>query len=195
MKEYPRLFKYKASDCESEDDVIQALAYYHSIESSVPTSQLNNYYEIIESFKKEFIKYDVAKEMEEVTEHDRIYLYHKAIRLSTEFLLNSPSPEQLGELYFTIKEGLSLTGVTWDDDIHFTDLVDFGHAYTKKDKVVHFIHKVLISGFHDRGTLISTMNLYIKLINVLQLSKKIAIPLPCKKSLHNVSFALPEFKY
>jgi hypothetical protein len=195
MKEYRRLFKYKASDCEFKEDLLTIQSYYQSIEDDVPENQQNEYYNILAAIKKRIKQFDLAESLETLSQKDRVFLYHKAIRLSTELLTFAPNPKNLTQLYNCIKNALLILGVEWNDDIHFSDLVRFDNAITNKEKIVYFIHKILISGFHTRESILSIMNLYIKLLNVLHLSEELDVSLPSRKTLHNVSFELQDYKY
>lgn len=193
------LFKYKAKNCTNVDDVQTALKYYESIKETIPNTKMNNFIEVIAALNRKLEKFGIyeieAEEIEKSLSKDRLYFYHKSIRLSTELLLLTPNSKRLEELYECIKQALLLVDITWDENIHYTDLVRFDNAFTRKEKIVYFIHKILISGFHTNKSLLSIMNLYIKLLRILDLSKDLRVTLPSKKILHDISFELQEYKY
>lgn len=193
-------FPYTAKNCKTEDSIVEALTYYYSLKGDIhilASHQLNNYYSIVDSMERRLsiIRGVVVEKLyDEVMQKDRLFYYYKSILLSTEFLNNIPNGEKLDQLFICLKESLKLSGSEWNA-LMYTDSVTFDNQFTPGEKKVYFIHKILISGLHETKTIISIINCFIKLINILQLRDIISVDLPQKKDLHNVSFIIPNYSY
>lgn len=186
----------KASECKTEEQLIAALLYLREITPKIPPKKLHNHEQKINSFLNKLNKLRVLTlecEDTELLQQDRLFYYHRSIVLAVEFLKAQPDTELLAQLFICLTEALKVAGSKWDEDAMYSDLMDFGNAFTKSEKIIFFIHKILQSGLHEKRSIVSIINMYIKLTNLLNLHDKINLPLPSKKSLHSLSFV--ELKY
>lgn len=126
---------------------------------------------------------------------DRVFYYYQTLICSVEFLKKEPGGKELTELYLCLLEALKLTGEEWNPDRMYTDLCGFYQAIKPGEKSIYFIHKIIKSGLHEHSEIVSIINLFIKLINIFDLRKKLLVDLPQKKNLHDISYVIPEFKY
>ena len=182
------IFKYSAKVCTTEDMCYKALAYYDSIKHEVLERNLNNYREVVQAINvrlRAFYKEPTIETMDGTRE----FFYKQALILSVEFLRTKPDPVKLTRLYNVLRGAMKLSGVSWNAELMYSDIALFHLAPTKNEKIIQFIHSVLISGLRTNREISKLINMYIKLINVLQLSKQINVDLPNKKILHNISFA------
>lgn len=186
----------KISECKTEEQLAAALLYLQEITPTIPKKQLYNHQERIDAAIKRLDKMRgiiIETESIELRDKDRLFYYHKAIVLSVEFLKLQPNIDLLTQLFTCLKEALRVSGSEWNESTMYSDLIDFDKAYTKSEKKIYFIHKILQSGLHEKRSIVSIINMYLKLINILGLHEKINISLPSKKSLHNISFV--DLKY
>lgn len=192
-------FPYHAKECLTVEQCVEALTHYASVEQDIPSGQYNNFVDCTTAIRKRLIALGKTSTIDipiHLVNQDRLLYYHRAIITSVEFLQDKPYGPYLDELYVCIQEGLRLSGKEWDEKSMYTDVSSFHLAFTKKEKIVQFINKVVQSGFRETKELISIMNMYIKLINILQLKEELSVVLPTKKTLHDISLVnIPNFSY
>lgn len=187
--------EYTPKNCKTEEQVKSALLYYKTIEKTISKCNSHNYEQRISALLN---KLETFKPIEDINsdnkiEKDRLFYYHHAIVLSVEFLKPNPDAEKLSELYVCLTEALKISGVEWEPDKMFSACVSFGNAFSASEKKVFFINKIIESGLHKSKSIVSIINIYIKIIYMMNLSTNLSISLPNKKTLHDVSFV--EFKY
>ncbi len=187
--------KRKASECKTEEQVLSALLHLKEIKDTIQLNEQHNYQCRVESLMKKLDKFRPVKDMKigNLFERDRIFYYHNCIILGVEFLKQEPDTKKLSELFLCLKEALKLTGTEWNEETMYSDLTCFGNAFTMGEKKVYFLNKILQSGLHEKRTIISIINYFIKLVNIMKISEELSISLPNKKTLHNLSFV--ELKY
>lgn len=192
------MYIYTTKNCKTKEEIITALNYYETDRFSIMLPhQRTNFKNITKALYKKLSEYNQEESehlLLEFENKDRLFYYYKSVELSVEFLKQSPNGELLTQLFLCLKEALKISGKEWTKE-DYTDTVVWHSAFTTNEKKIQFIYKLLMSGLRKPETIVNVINYYIKLVNTLQIRDLLSVDLPSRKDVHNLSFAISDFKY
>lgn len=196
--------KYKAKNCNTIEEIDDALQYYKTIDPDTFFKYKHNILQTVDALKtkRSRILFTGGRKVDlwefPAYSEDRLTCYHKAIELLP-LLLNKEKaqdhPEELAQLMGCLMGALKAAGTTWEP-VDFTDMIKFYNCATYKEKVVYLLHSVVTSGFRHPKEIKNQINLYIKLLRQLQLKNTVCFNLP---DYHRISYVkldeLQDFSY